>query len=235
MKFQPLNPWIKGNNSVTPDDFFLSQTPDLEQGVFIALDEAIDLHKADSINTGNLEDSWKANQTYILKALKLVNIKYGECSVVLDHEEREDILNHFGEPPFSSYNLYFITVYNENEEKIVYIGKTDSKDNRFKNGHKTALKLHVPQYAQYYKRVYFGTVTFLSSKKDYIPMEFITPLQEAKKYLSETEGLLIAWFNPELNIKNEKMGRMRKVNIHIHNFTNVSDFLNDYIVEGYDD
>ena len=48
------------------------------------------------------------------------------------------------------------------EEKLVYIGKTDSKSSRFSNGHLVALKLHNPRYQKYYKRVYFGTIMFLN-------------------------------------------------------------------------
>ena len=35
------------------------------------------------------------------------------------------LLQEIGEPPFGCYNIYFITIYNEHEEKLVYIGKTD--------------------------------------------------------------------------------------------------------------
>ena len=45
----------------------------------------------------------------------------------LDREEKWWVLQEIGEPPFGCYNIYFITIYNEKEEKLVYIGKTDSK------------------------------------------------------------------------------------------------------------
>ena len=66
------------------------------------------------------------------------------------------MLQEIGEPPFGCYNIYFITIYNEHEEKLVYIGKTDSKKSRFSNGHLAALKLHNPIYNGYNKRVYWN-------------------------------------------------------------------------------
>ena len=72
---------------------------------------------------------------------------------------------------------------------------------------------------------------FLSDDKEYIPLEFIQSYDEAKKYLGEMEALLIAWFKPELNIRKETAGEMKDLSIvHIQNFSDVSDFLNDYMV-----
>ena len=231
MKFQPLGPWIKGNQSITPYNFYENWKPCLEMGAFIALDMAVDLYRANMIETGNLYDSWTANKDYIKKACEIADVN-AENGFDLDNEEREWILEQLGEPPESSYNLYFVTIYNDIEEKLVYIGKTDAKKNRFANGHLVALKLHNPQYDGFHKRVYFGTITFLSENKEYIPLEFITPYDEAKRCLGEMEALLISWFKPELNVRCEDIGRFEKLNVHIQNFSKVSDFLNDYIVHG---
>ncbi len=231
MRFQPLSPWIKGNQSVTPNNFYGNLQPCLEMGAFIALDMAVDLYMANTIETGNLYDSWTANKNYIEKACKIANVS-ADNGYDLDHEEQEWILDELGEPPQSSYNLYFVTIYNDTEEKLVYIGKTDAKKSRFANGHLVALKLHNPKYDGFHKRVYFGTVTFLSKDKEYVPLEFITPYDEAEKCLGEMEALLISWFNPELNVRSEDVGRFKKLDVHIQNFSNVSDFLHDYIVYG---
>jgi hypothetical protein len=244
MRFQPLRPWIHGHNSVTPEVFYGKKEPNLTQGAFVGLDVCIDLHKANSVNTGNLQDSWTENRKYINRALELVNIDLNECGSDLGHEDQYLIQQELGEPPYSSYNLYFITIYKEYinetfeckslEEKIVYIGKTDSKYNRFVNGHLAALKLHHPKYQEYKKRIYFGTVTFLTEDKEYLPLEFISPFSKAKKLLSNTEALLIAWFNPELNVKVENMGNMRNTSIFIENWSDVSKFLHGFIVGGYE-
>lgn len=35
MKNQPLKPWIKGNESITPNNFFSNALPNLEYGAWI--------------------------------------------------------------------------------------------------------------------------------------------------------------------------------------------------------
>lgn len=231
MKYQPLKPWLKGNGSVTPFNFYGEFVPSVEMGAFIALDEVVELHLAHTIDTGNLHDSWYSNQVYIEKACEITGIGE-ENDFDLDNEEKSWILDELGEPPENSYNLYFITIYDETNEKLVYIGKTDAKESRFVNGHKAALKLHNPMYKNYNKRVYFGTITFLSENSDYLPLEFIKPYKLAKKCLAEMEALLITYFNPELNERKEKYSKLENLVIHIQNFTGVSDYLQDYIVMG---
>ncbi|MFZ5945667.1 MAG: hypothetical protein ACOYVD_16355 [Bacillota bacterium] len=243
MRFQPLRPWITGHNSVTPEIFYGMKDPDLTKEAFIGLDICVDLHDSNEVDTGNLQDSWTENREYIERALELVSINLNECGSDLDHEERIRIQQELGEPPYSSYNLYFITIYKEEvnqgqskiiEERIVYIGKTDSKNSRFVNGHLVALKLHHPKYQDFKKRVYFGTVTFLTEEDDYLPLEFIYQLTKAKELLNNTEALLISWFNPELNIRTEDMGNMRCCSICIENWSEKSNFLHGYFVEGYE-
>lgn len=230
MKFRPLSPWITGNSSVTPINFYIDNKPDLSKGAFVALDVAVDLHLAHTIITGTLKNSWNANQTYIKKACIIANTGE-ENDFDLDSEEKLMILNELGEPPESSYNLYFITVYNQSEERIVYIGKTDAKNGRFTNGHLAALKLHDPRYSFYQKRVYFGTITLLSENMAYIPLEFVTPYEDAKKYLNGAEAFLIACLKPELNERREKIGIFENAHqIHIQNFSGVSDFMKDFVV-----
>ena len=58
MKNQPLKPWIKGNESITPNNFFSNALPNLEYGAWISLDIAVELYKANTIDTGYLKKSW---------------------------------------------------------------------------------------------------------------------------------------------------------------------------------
>lgn len=230
MKFRPLSPWVTGNSSVTPYNFYIDNEPDLSMGVFIALDVAVDLHLANTITSGTLERSWKENQTYIERACAIADTGK-ENDFDLDGEDKLNILEELGEPPECSYNIYFITIYNEAEEKVVYIGKTDSENGRFANGHLAALKLHDPRYSSYQKRVYFGTITLLSKEGAYIPLEFVAPYENAKRYLNGAEAFLIDRLNPELNTRREKVDIFREVSqIHIQNFSRVSDFMKDFFV-----
>lgn len=63
-------------------------------------------------------------------------------------------------------------------------------------------------------------------------MEFITPYSEANKFLCEMEALLISHFNPELNVKSERVDKMRDLIVHIQNFSDVSSFLDNYFIYG---
>lgn len=232
MRERMLQPWLKGNESITPENFFSNNEPDFEIGAFIGIDEYVDLYKANEFDSGNLQTSWNQTRKYIEEALEIVKIDLDEVSdVSLDNEEKQWILDKLGEPPLCSYNIYIITVYNEVEERIVYIGKTDAKTSRFSNGHLAALKLHNPIYDSYKKRVYFGTIMFLDKEKNYIPLEYVTPLNIAKKILADTEAILIRYFKPELNkqLVNTRDVAMQTI-FRIQNFTDTSPFLNDIFV-----
>lgn len=227
MKFQPLEPWIMGNGSITPENFYGKLKPDLKMGAYISLDKAVDLYLANTVDTGNLRDSWRLNKEYIEKVCEITGVDE-ENGYDLDNEEKRWILDELGEPPECCYNLYFITIYNETEEKLVYVGKTDSKKSRFVNGHLAALKLHHPMYNGYNKRIYFGTIMFLSEMKEYVPLEFITPYNLAEKYLGEMEAFLIDRLNPELNVKSEKIGELEELDVvHIQNFSDMTLFMHN--------
>ncbi len=231
MSFRPLEPWIKGNESITPENLYRNLKPDMELGAFVVLEKAIDLYLANSVKSGNLYDSWKVNKEYIEKVYDMIGINEKD-NYLLDNEEKQWILEKLGEPPKSGYNLYFITIHNEIEEKLVYIGKSESKRSRFMNGHLAALKLHNPIYQNYNKRIYFGTAVFLSAK-EYIPLEFIRPYMLAKRYLGNIEAFLIDRLKPELNVKHESAGELKNLSlVHIQNFSEEPTFMRDCFVYG---
>ena len=91
MKFQPLEPWIMGNESITPINFYGNLKPCMEMGAFIGLDVGCDLYLANMIDTGNLHDSWMENKEYIEKVCELTGTNE-ECGYDLDNEEKRWIL-----------------------------------------------------------------------------------------------------------------------------------------------
>lgn len=235
MTISLLEPWVKGNDSITPENFFRDNRPYFEYGMFLSLDECIDLYRAYEFDSGNLSTSWKKIREYIEKSYDLLNIEYDledeEFDWTLDNEERYMILDELGEPPVASYNIYIISVINnlDGKEEVVYIGKTDSKNSRFANGHLAALKLHHPRYNNHTKKVYFGTLVFLTEDKEYLPLEFISTLEVASDLLDKVEKMLIAYFQPELNTASRKYQHSPlNTTIHIQNFIN--GFLNDEFV-----
>lgn len=93
------------------------------------------------------------------------------------------------------------------------------------------MKLHNPIYNSYRKRVYFATLVFLNIHNDYLPLEYITPLEYARKLLGNVEKMLIQYFKPELNVQNiDSDINVKPINLHIQNFTDTSPFLNDIFV-----
>ena len=228
MRDSMLRPWILGNESITPKNFYSHSDLKLEFGGFLGIDGYVELFEANKFDCGSLKESWNRTREYIENAYEILGRKLEDKEVDLDREEKYMILQKQGMPPFASYNIYIITIYNEIEERVVYIGKTDAKGNRFANGHLAALKLHNPIYAEYKKRVYFGTVVFIDENKDYLPLEYIRPLEKARNLLSSVEKVLIQYFKPELNIQDMHSElSMRPFQIHIQNFTDKSPFLND--------
>lgn len=234
MRQSMLSPWIKGNESITPRNFLEPSDPNFEMGAFIEIGEYTDLHKVREFYSGNLESAWLKTREYIEQALGLALYSLEDADegedFSLDNEAKAWINIKLGEPPLASYNIYIITIYNDKEEKIVYIGKTDAKKSRFSNGHLAALKLHNPIYDDYKKRVYFGTAIFLDKNKDYLPLEYITPLEKAKELLSFTEKILINHFKPELNTQNIDIKDPISTIFHIQNFTDTTLFEGDVFI-----
>lgn len=66
------------------------------------------------------------------------------------------------------------------------------------------------------------------NRDDYIPLEYITPLEYGRTLLSYTESILINHFKPELNTLLLNGGNeVPTIHFHIQNFTDTSPFLND--------
>jgi hypothetical protein len=114
-------------------------------------------------------------------------------------EERAIILHTLGPPPPFCYPIYFISVGDARDEKLVYIGKMSSPTPRFRNGHPAITKLHAPQYESKTKRLYMCTVIFRAEDFSVSPIEFLRPTSHADAVLASLEAQLIHYFEPELN------------------------------------
>lgn len=88
MKFQQLKPWIMGNESITPMNFYGKSKPCIEMGAYVGLDRGCDLYLANTIDTGNLYDSWIENKEYIEKVCEITGTNV-DCSYALDNEEKD--------------------------------------------------------------------------------------------------------------------------------------------------
>jgi len=150
----------------------------------------------------------------------------------IDSEEAIMIREELGEPPTLCYPLYLISVGDDSEERVVYVGKTSATQPRFRQGHAALTKLLHPKYDGMSKRVYFGSVVLLSNDVEYFPLEWVRPLEMAKQLLSSIEAQVIYHFMPELNTHHvyHDNVKWKFPSLHIQNFTNVTEFLDDEFV-----
>lgn len=230
MYYSHLQQWIDRKLVLPPfikldklDAFF-------EYGGFLGLEKVYNLHEVMNHESNSIKKSWKLFKEYVESALEISDYN-NESYSLLDRYESELIVNELGQPPEACYPIYIITVGSNEKEKVVYIGKTSSDKNRFSGGHRVALKLHDPKYINVEKKVYFCLVLFLTKKKEYLPLEWIHPLEMAEMILDSVESELISCFKPELNVMKMKRNYSKHpVSLHIQNNTNTSRFLNDVFV-----
>ncbi|WP_025683989.1 hypothetical protein [Paenibacillus maysiensis] len=205
-----------------------------EYGCFIGLDVCLPLYEVLKMDAQSLEVTWNRVNTYVTNAFGIITDEYGEELEIegagklrdVDREIIHEIKYQLKTPPAACYPIYFISVGDDQDEEIVYIGKTSSKTHRFLSGHSTALKLHAPVYEGLSKHIYFGTVVFLDDGKNYMPLEFIQPIEDAKSLLSSLEAGLIYELKPELNTtyRNKNYARFDML-VNIENHSSRSNFL----------
>lgn len=203
-----------------------NQSPTVEFGGFIGLDLVLPAWDSGHAPAESLSSSWNAVHKYLNRALELID---AEAPGYLDSEEALMIKEALGEPPTLCYPLYLISVGDGTNERIVYAGKSSSTHARFRQGHAALTKLLHPKYDGLSKRVYFGSIVLLSENADYLPLEWIKPLELALQLLSSIEAQVIYHFKPELNTQHIRHDNVRWKFplLQIQNFTDVSDFLDD--------
>ncbi len=200
---------------------------DLEYGGFLSPVARYHLHEAVNLKPQSLSQSWQNNHDYIEEAMAITKNPEGNW---LDNEEVCMIREEIGEPPLPCCPIYFVTIGKGKSEEIVYIGKTSSNSSRFAGGHSVALKLHSPKYNGYQKLIYQCLIILLDNNKDYLPLEWISPLSEANAILESIESQLIYEFKPEFNIQ-KKINYCAKHPFHIH--IQDGDKLTHFIDEDY--
>ncbi|MED0320369.1 hypothetical protein RCU64_13140 [Escherichia coli] len=179
--------------------------PEKEIGCFLVLQSSYALHETIGLSAQNLDISWQSNQNYLSS----------NCD---------------GEAPLACYPIYLITVGDDENERLVYIGKTSSKSSRFSSGHSAITKLHHPKYDNLSKRIYLCCVVFLKNSKT-IPIEWIKPFDFAEKLLSEFEANLIYWNKPELNTQHmKKEPTFEYGQVHAQNITGATYFWHDKFI-----
>lgn len=206
-----------------------------EFGCFIGLDVCFPLHRVLEMDAQSLKGTWNEVNNYVNNAFDIITDVYGEELEIedkmlrdVDREIIREIEYQLKTPPTACYPIYFISVGDEKDEKVVYVGKTSAKTHRFSSGHRAALKLHAPEYEGLPKHIYFGTVVFLNHERDYMPLEFIHPLQDAKSLLANLEEGLIYNLKPELNRNFLNVNHAHlNMTVNIENHSSRPDLLKD--------
>ncbi|MBY7101167.1 hypothetical protein [Bacillus sp. 6YEL31] len=238
-KFSPLKYWLERKKEIPSFPFFNTVRPNFEYGFFLGLDICVPLHEVMNIPAQDLETSWHKTKEYVENALDILIYEYREEVspledefIDVDNDQIYYIKEELGEYPTHCYPIYLVTVGTGSDERLVYVGKTSSKKHRFLGGHKVALKLLNPKYDGLEKNIYFGCLVFIDEAKEYVPLEWIHPLEEAVNILKSVESGLIYYFSPELNTASVKRNYSKiPISLHIQNFSGESKFLHDEILQ----
>ncbi|MEC2401673.1 hypothetical protein ABES35_02850 [Bacillus subtilis] len=230
-KIKPLEYMMK-RGKIPLLEYYKKSNLNYEYGLFLGIDIVIPLHKVLDLPAQDLENSWQNTQNYINSALEILQEEYNEdiedinSTIDVDGEQIREIKYQLGDPPVHCYPIYIITTGKGKNEKVVYIGKTSSKNHRFAGGHLAALKLNDPKYDGLEKNIYFGCLNFLDSEKESVPLEWIRPYDHAKELLTSVEACLIYHFKPELNSEHIENNHSKiPVSLIIENWSGQSDIL----------
>jgi len=225
---RPLTAWVHGGNFYVKSFFYYENEVILPETIFVSLDTYFPIHEAPRVPLKNLDQSWIDTKDYIQKACDL--LKRPKVGRSLSPDDRATVLASLGEPPGPAWPIYVFAVGDHPNEKIVYIGKTNSDTHRFSAGHSAITGLHAPQYEGLSKRLYLGTVTLYSDEGNYVPLEWLHPKALRDFIWSDIEAQLIYYFQPELNstLKNKDASR-NPTQIAFHNYCGTKSFDGTYI------
>lgn len=223
----PLYGWIERKASL-PRRFQGCDSKDAtaeEWSVSVALDEALPLYMAAEAHWQSLKETRRLTNDYLMRAGELIDGLWGGS---LDSEERFLILSELGQPPQFCLPIYLVAVGNGDDERVVYVGKTQSST-RFNGGHLVALKLHRPEYEGLKKTIYRCSV-LLNIHNEYVALEWMAPEQLGDKILDQVESVLIHALQPEMNsVKRRKPTLGRAMFVHVQNFAETR-LLNDFML-----
>lgn len=233
-RFSPISYWINKRRELPHYKFLKEAELNTEIGYYLALDICTPLHDIKKIKNEVFKHTWKKSYEYLEEAYEIVEefeepyIKR-DYFIDIDREIAFEIEYQLGKPPAPAYPIYIVTVGTGKDERVVYVGKTSvNAKSRFNGGHSVALKLHSPQYEGLKKNVYVGSVMFLTNDKEYLPLEWIYPLEKSAQVLDDIESGLIYYFSPELNRQKKRKNYSKMdINMNIENHTDITSFLHN--------
>ena len=225
---RPLTAWVHGGNFFVKSFFHYEGEVILPETIFVSLDTFFLVHESPQVPLKTLDQSWIDTKEYIVQACALLG--RAKAGQPLSPADRSTVLSLLGEPPGPAWPIYVFAVGEYPDERIVYIGKTNSDTHRFTSGHAAITALHNPKYNGLTKRLYLGTVTIYSDEGNYVPLEWLHPKKLRDSIWSDIEAQLIYHFQPELNstLKSEDWSK-NPVQIAFHNYSGTKSFDGEYI------
>ncbi|MEI6559450.1 MAG: hypothetical protein WCO00_13680 [Rhodospirillaceae bacterium] len=100
--------------------------------------------------------------------------------------------------------IYMMFITDKSCGAVVYIGKAESKTNRFTDGHIAALKLLHPKYQRFHKFISFAVVLISTTKCSNVPVELVFPSSLRSEIISYIEHSMVWKFQPCLNTNLKK-------------------------------
>jgi len=221
--FRPLDAWVHGTQFYMKSFEFYEQDVHVPENVFVGLDAVFEVHESPQAPLKTLEKSWLDTKNYVSAACQLLDRP--RPGHALSESERQLVVAKFGEPPGPAWPLYLFAVGDAEDERVVYIGKTDARTHRFYAGHSAITALHRPEYRGLQTRLYLATLTIYSDEGHYMPLEWVHPQSLRNMIWSDAEAQLIYFFQPELNsaLKTTDNSRM-PTNLTLHNYTGTKNF-----------
>lgn len=225
---RPLTAWLYAEWYVKSRGHYEGEVI-LPSQVFVSLDALFEVHEAAQLPLKTLEQSWKDTQQYLSRACEILN--RDSPRRITSVEDRKKVLAALGKPPTPAWPLYFLTVGDGADEKIVYIGKTNAQTHRFSSGHRAITALLRPEYRALKSRLYLAAITLYSDEDNYVPLEWLHPKGLRDSIWSDLEVQLIFYFQPALNTGLKMKDRSKRpVFIAVHNYTGTGNFDDDAVV-----
>jgi hypothetical protein len=195
-----ITAWLTGSLYLKSEQYIDSEPYDIKS-IWLNIDGCYSLDQAAEVKLVPFEQSRKSCFDYLHRACDLIGRERGRPNRINPETDGRKILDILGDPPFGSYSIYLITVSQQDgeQERVVYVGKTNATTNRFRAGHAAFSKLHGPKYEGLKKRIYFACVSAVNDDDHTFPAEWINPAEDREKILSSVEYQLIYELQTELN------------------------------------
>ena len=215
-----IGAWLRSKRFFLKSPLYMACEDHVWQDFWVGLDSSVMLHEAAEFPLIPFEKARTDCFTYLENACGILG--KGKPGWSPSKEASAEVTERLGSPPFNAYTIYLITTSTQenNDETVVYVGKTNSQSHRFRGGHAAISKLHAPEYEGMQKRVYFGCLIGINDDDNYVPIDWLVEENGRDKVLANIEHQLIFNLQPALNSegKGKCLAEVR-VPVHVQNLT----------------